>query len=78
MSTLNLATLATIQYADLSIDELRTLKEELLEKILQLANIKRRVADDMAEDMIEEQMGEYMRYVTRVNEYLQKFYVQKN
>lgn len=78
MSTINLATLAAIQYVDLNIDELRELKEELLEKILQLADIKRRVADDMAEEMLEEQMGEYMRYVTRINEYLRKFYVQKN
>ncbi len=74
MSELNLATLGVIKYAEMSIDELRELKEQLLEKVLSLADIKRNVKDDMAESMLNEQMGEYMYYVNFVNVFIRKFY----
>ena len=74
MSELNLATLGVIKYAEMSIDELRELKEQLLEKVLSLADIKRHVKDDMAESMLNEQIGEYMYYVNFVNVFIRKFY----
>ena len=74
MSTINLGILAAIQYADLDIDELRELKEELLEKVLTLADMRRKITDDMAQDILEEQMSEYMIYVHHINTWIQKFY----
>jgi hypothetical protein len=74
MSDISLATLSVIKYAEMDIDELRELKEQLLEKVLSLADMRRRIADDMAQDMLEEQMNEYMIYVRLVDVWIRKFY----
>ena len=74
MSDISLATLSVLKYAEMSIDELRELKEQLLEKILSLADMRRCITDDMAQDMLEEQMNEYMIYVRLVDVWIRKFY----
>jgi hypothetical protein len=74
MSDINLATLSVLKYPEMDIDELRELKDQLLEKVLSLADMRRRIADDMAQDMLEEQMNEYMIYVRLVDVWIRKFY----
>lgn len=74
MSDISLATLSILKYPEMDIDELRELKDQLLEKVLSLADMRRRIADDMAQDMLEEQMNEYMIYVRLVDVWIRKFY----
>ena len=74
MSDISLATLSVLKYPEMDIDELRELKDQLLEKVLSLADMRRHIADDMAQDMLEEQMNEYMIYVRLVDVWIRKFY----
>ena len=74
MSDISLATLSVLKYPEIDIDELRELKDQLLEKVLSLADMRRRIADDMAQDMLEEQMNEYMIYVRLVDVWIRKWY----
>jgi hypothetical protein len=74
MSTINLATLSVLEFNKLNIDELRDLKDQLLEKILSFADMKRTISDDMAQAMLDEQMNEYMYYVNFINVFIRKFY----
>ena len=74
MSAINLATLSVLEFNKLNIDELRDLKDQLLEKILSLADMKRTISDDMAQAMLDEQMNEYMYYVNVINICIRCFY----